>query len=122
MRYQFRINPEYEFNKDDIKYFREYVKDKESEDVHHFLNTYDDETILKIFNEVAQNETSQYDFPQNDLFYSKQGNKENSVTKAQPGTKLLTPHKDYLGVPYKSTDYDYFNAHPTNMPIQQGDH
>ena len=37
--------------------------------------------------------------------------------------KLLTPHKDYLGIPYKQDgSYNYYAAHPTNMPTKSGEH
>lgn len=52
-----------------------------------------------------------------------QNYKQGGILKSQPGTKLLVPHKDYLGTPYKQDgDYDYFNAHPTNHPTQPGEH
>lgn len=53
IRYQFQINPNYKFNLDDIEYFRKNSKNAESEDVHDFLENYDNETILKMFNDVA---------------------------------------------------------------------
>lgn len=49
--------------------------------------------------------------------------KQGGILKSQPGTKLLIPHKDYLGVPYKQDgDYNYFEAHPENVPSNPGEH
>ena len=49
--------------------------------------------------------------------------KQGGILKSQLGTKLLIPHKDYLGIPYKQDgDYDYFEAHPENMPTKPEEH
>lgn len=49
--------------------------------------------------------------------------KQGGILKSQIGTKLLTPHKDYLGIPYKQdSDYNYFEAHPENMPTKPEEH
>ena len=40
-----------------------------------------------------------------------------------PSGKILTPHVDYLGVPYRSDgDYDYFGAHPSSVPSSKNEH
>lgn len=50
-------------------------------------------------------------------------NKKGGILKSQQGTKLLVPHKDYLGIPYKQDgDYNYFEAHPENMPTNSNEH
>ena len=49
--------------------------------------------------------------------------KHGGILKSQPGTKLLIPHKDYLGIPYKqNSDYNYFEAHPENVPSNSEKH
>lgn len=49
--------------------------------------------------------------------------KQGGTLKSQLGTKLLIPHKDYLGIPYKQDgDYNYFEAHPENMPTNPEEH
>lgn len=53
------------------------------------------------------------------------GLKQEGVLKSQIGTKLLIPHEDYLGIPYRSfnaSNYDYFGAHPDNIPTKEGEH
>lgn len=45
------------------------------------------------------------------------------VLKSQIGTKLLIPHKDYLGIPYRQDgDYNYFEAHPEDVPSNSDEH
>lgn len=74
--------------------------------------------LFKINNQSVQNGKPivRWDLPD---IWMKQG----GILKSQPGTKLLVPHKDYLGTPYKQNgDYDYFSAHPSNQPVESGEH
>ena len=48
----------------------------------------------------------------------------NTIKKfQQPAGKLFVTHKDYLGIPYKQDgDYNYFEAHPENIPTKPEEH
>ena len=75
-------------------------------DLLYFMDNYSDH-LERIFNEVASKDTPE----------------KTNVAFAQQGTKLLTPHKDYLGIPYKQDgDYNYFEAHPENIPTNPDEH
>ena len=74
--------------------------------------------FFKINNQSVQNGNPTVRWDLSDIWL-----KQGGILKSQMGTKLLTPHKDYLGIPYKQDgDYNYFEAHPENVPSNPGEH
>lgn len=111
IRFRHKMDPNHTFTVEDILQLKEEV------------NSHSDTVQTKFINQFQSKEGLQ---KLADLFnlIADSGQKQTgSVSSAQQGTKLLTPHKDYLGIPYKQDgDYDYFSAHPENMPAKPEEH
>ena len=109
-RFKNNLDPTYTFTLKDVRKLRKNTKIKDFE----LLNRYTDEFILHLLNDVAYNE-----IPNQRSLRS-----VDPVTLAKKGVSLfLIPHKDYLGIPYKQDgDYNYFEAHPENMPTKPEEH
>ena len=80
LRYDNNINPKKIWTLDDIKKLRKNVKD------YRIFSRYSDEFILKLFNEVAQNNQNSSEQP----LYAKSGTKLNPIEKFRKGRKVKT--------------------------------
>ena len=106
IRWRFGIKPNATLNDSDIQLLKQHIQNENDLYFTEFLNRFSGK-LKEVFNLVADSGQRQ----------------TNPISFAQQGIKLLTLHKDYLGIPYKQDgDYNYYAAHPTNIPTKSGEH
>lgn len=118
-RFNNKIDPSHTYTLEEIKQMRN-NPDIKDEDL---FSRYTDEFILHLLNDVAYNENENQQSLRTIDPITLAKNGAFLIPKSQIGTKLLIPHKDYLGIPYKQDgDYNYFEAHPENIPTNPNEH